>query len=173
MAISNVQMLSNASSFGAYSQKLTQSTKQKLEELGITYDSNITEQEARKLISKYEALKSQNSKEQEENMFSSNSQNKDENLEQLKNLASKLGIATEENPDFNKLVQQVESVLEEKIKASNNDVGQLQYLKGLSQDLANIQAQSDGTSSSYNSSNQALMMSLEMLSWYNKNMLYR
>ena len=33
MAISNVNMLANASSFGAYNQKLTQTTKQKLEKL--------------------------------------------------------------------------------------------------------------------------------------------
>lgn len=174
MAISNVQMLSNASSFGAYNQKLTQTTKQKLEELGISYNSNITEQEAQKLISKYETANAQKSEQSgQQGLFSSQDQNKDENLEQLKKLAAQLGIATEEKPDFNKLIKQVEAALQEKIQASGNDINQLQYLKGLSQDLANIQSQKDGSSSSYNSSNQALMMSLEMLSQYNKNLLHR
>jgi hypothetical protein len=48
----------------------------------------------------------------------------------------------------------------------------LKRLKGLSQELAFIQAQSMG-SSGYDNTNQALMTSLEMLSEYNKNFLKR
>ena len=46
----------------------------------------------------------------------------------------------------------------------------LKELKSLSQELAFIQAQSNG-SSGYDNTNQALMASLEMLSEYNKNFL--
>ncbi len=170
MAISNVNMLANASSFGAYNQKLTQTTKQKLEELGIQYNSNITEKEAQKLISKYEASASQKSS--KEDLFSSNGENKNELFERLKNLAQKLGITTKEGDSFQELVKEVEGVLERKIKSSSNDISELNYLSSLSQELANIQSQSNG-SSSYDASNQALMMSLEMLSQYNKNFLNR
>ena len=51
----------------------------------------------------------------------------------------------------------------------NNPI-MLEKLNNLSHELANIQAQSNG-SSGYDNTNQALMMSLEMLSEYNKNFL--
>ena len=107
-----------------------------------------------------------------EDLFSSNGENKNELFERLKNLAQKLGITTREGDSFQELVKEVEGVLERKIKSSSNDISELNYLSSLSQELANIQSQSNG-SSSYDASNQALMMSLEMLSQYNKNFLNR
>jgi len=48
----------------------------------------------------------------------------------------------------------------------------LQRLEVYSRELASIQAQGKG-GSGYDSTNQALMMSLEMLSQYNRNFLYK
>ena len=58
MSISSINLAYGAS-YGAYNQKLTQATKQQLEELGIAYDKNITEQEGRRLIKANEAQKHQ------------------------------------------------------------------------------------------------------------------
>ena len=64
----------------------------------------------------------------------------------------------------------IQAKIEEKLAVSSNDINALKELKGLSQELAFIQAQSVG-SSGYDNTNQALMTSLEMLSEYNKNFL--
>ncbi len=171
MTINNIQLALGASSYGAYNQKLTQTTKQKLEELGIQYNQNITEQEAKKLIAKCE-LNAQNSKEtNKESSFSNKDKDKDELFEQLRSLAQKIGINVSENNDFKSLINIVENTIEEKIKAASNDESELLNLKNLSLELANIQSKSVN-SQSLNNSNQALMMSLEMLSQYNKNFLY-
>ena len=59
--ISNINLAMSGSSYGAYSQKLTQATKQKLDELGIAYSNDMTEQEGKKIIAQYQASKSENS----------------------------------------------------------------------------------------------------------------
>ena len=50
MTISSINMAMSASSWGAYNQKLSQATKQKLDELHISYNENTTEEQARALI---------------------------------------------------------------------------------------------------------------------------
>ena len=70
--------------------------------------------------------------------------------------------------DFRALLATIEAKLEELINANQDNIGMLQKLKGYSQELANIQAESNG-SSGYNDTNQALMKSLEILAYYNKN----
>ena len=169
MGISSINLAYGAS-YGAYSQKLTQATKNQLEELGIAYDKNITEQEGRRLIKAHEAQKHQ----QENNggMFQNPSSNSSDLFEKAKKLAQKVGVSFPEDVEFKQLLGLIESKLEEKIAASSNNVAALKELKSLSQDLAFIQAQSNG-SSGYDNTNQALMASLEMLSEYNKNYLNR
>mgnify|MGYP007068173104 CR=1 FL=1 len=49
MAISSVNYNLNAS-WGAYNQKLTKATKEKLDSLGISYTDNMTEAEGKRLI---------------------------------------------------------------------------------------------------------------------------
>ena len=71
---------------------------------------------------------------------------------------------------FEQLLIKIQSKLEEKISESENNVSALKELKGLSLELSNIQAQSNG-SSGYENSNQALLKSLELLGEYNKNFL--
>lgn len=148
-----------AASYGAYQQKLTQETKNKLEEYGIAYNKNINEQQAKALIQKYESNKQ-------------SFQNNDPNslLKRAQELAKKLGISYHEGMSFEELLILIEESLKQKISANENNVEELKKLKGLSQELASIQAQSKG-SSGYDNSNQALMASLELLSEYNKNFL--
>lgn len=168
MGISSINLAYGAS-YGAYNQKLTQATKQQLEELGIAYDKNITEQEGRRLIKAHEAQKHQ--QENQSGMFQ-NPQNSSDLFEKAKKLAQKVGVSFPEDIEFKQLLGLIETKLEEKIAASSNNVAALKELKSLSQDLAFIQAQSNG-SSGYDNTNQALMASLEMLSEYNKNYLNR
>ena len=167
MTISSINLAMGASSYGAYNQKLTSATKAELEKLGITYNPNITEAEGKKLI---QQKKTQDTQNNSEHNLGQNT-NKDSLFEKAKELAEKIGIKVDEKENFTSLLAKIESTLEEKIQASSNNEEMLEKLRGLSQELANIQAQSNG-SVGYNSTNQALMASLEMLSQYNKNFLH-
>ncbi len=162
MNINSVNIALGAS-YGAYSQKLTQQTKEKLESLNIPYEKNITEDEGKKLIKMHNAQKEENQ-----------SQTKGGNdlFKRAQKLAEKLGIQTSEGENFAQLLKIIETVLEQKISSASNNEKELLLLKGLSQELASIQAQSNG-SSGYNNTNQALLMSLEILGQYNKNYLNR
>ena len=151
-------------SYGAYSQKLTQETKNKLEEYGIFFNKNISEEEGKKLIQQFEASKSQN------NSFSQNNSNESDLLRRAKELAKRLGIVVNEEMDFKKLLALIELTLKTRIEANKNNPDELKKLENLSRDLASIQAMSNG-SSGYDNTNQALMASLELLSQYNKNFL--
>ena len=167
MTISSINLAMGASSYGAYNQKLTSATKAELEKLGITYNPNITEAEGKKLIQQKKAQDTQNNS---EHNLGQNT-NKDSLFEKAKELAEKIGIKVDKKENFTSLLAKIESTLEEKIQASSNNEEMLEKLRGLSQELANIQAQSNG-SVGYDSTNQALMASLEMLSQYNKNFLH-
>lgn len=166
MGISSINLAYGAS-YGAYSQRLTQATRQKLEDLGIPYNSNITEEEGKKLIKAHEAQKQENAN--QKGMFQ-NSSNSNDLFEKAKKLAEKLGIQVEEGVNFQQLLMVIQTKIEEKVAASSNDINALKELKNLSQELAFIQAQSNG-SSGYDNTNQALMATLEMMSEYNKNFL--
>lgn len=155
-----------SSSYGAYNQKLTQSTRMKLDELGLSYTSTTTEAEARQMIRAYESEK--NEQKQQGSLFDHKSS--DSLFERAKDLASRLGIPVDEKTDIKNLLIIIEQKLEQKIASSSNNIDEIKLLKSMSQELASIQAQSRG-SSGYDNTNQALMMSLEMLSEYNKNFL--
>ena len=160
MNIGSINYGMAASSYGAYNQKLTQETKTKLEEYGIAYNKNINEQQAKTLIQKYESNKQSFQNNEQQNSL----------LSRARELAKKLGISYHEGMSFEELLVLIEESLKQKINANENNVEELKKLKGLSQELASIQAQSKG-SSGYDNSNQALMASLELLSEYNKNFL--
>lgn len=168
MGISSISYAMGAS-YGAYSQKLTQDTKQKLEELGIPFNSNISEQEGKRLIKAFEASKNESAN---QNGLFQNQTNSSDLFKKAKKLAEKLGIAVPEGANFQQLLTSIEVKLEEKLQSAQGNVSQLKELKNLSQELAFIQAQSNG-SAGYDATNQALMTSLEMLSEYNKNFLNR
>ena len=161
--------LAMAASYGAYSQRLTQATKHKLEALGIPYNAGITEDEGKKLIKAHEAKKQENLN--QGGMFQNGPQTSDL-FEKAKKLAEKLGIQVPQEANFQQLLSAIEVKLEQRLASSKNDINALKELKGLSQELAFIQAQSNG-SAGYDNTNQALMTSLEMLSEYNKNFLRR
>ena len=167
MGISTINLALGAS-YGAYSKKLTQATKNQLEALGIPYDRNITEEEGKRLIKAHEAQKQENSN---NNLFQNN-QGTNDLFEKAKKLAEKLGIQVEENANFQHLLMIIQQKIEEKLQTNSNNIEAIKELKGLSQELAFIQAQSNG-SSGYDNTNQALMTSLEMLSQYNKNLIHR
>ena len=161
MTISSIN-ISMGASYGAYNQKLTQATKNKLEELGITYNPGITEAAAQKLIKSVETKNNSNTQQEK---------NKESDLfKKAKNLAEKLGISTEEGESFESLIKKIECTLEERLKLNKNDLSAIKKLQALSEELANIQAESTG-SSGYDNTNSALMTSLELLSEYNKNFL--
>ncbi len=166
MTIGSINIAMGAS-YGAYQQKLTQATKQKLEELNIPYNSNVTEKEAQKLIKAYQAQKEDSTK---KNSLSQDSSSKDSLLEKAKKLAEKLGIQTEENPNFNQLLALIEQTLEIRINSSKDNVQALKELQNLSYELSSIQAQANG-SSGYDNTNRALLQSLEMLSLYNQSLI--
>ena len=166
MGISSINLAYGAS-YGAYSQKLTQSTRQKLEVLGIPFNQNITEEEGKRLIKAHEAQKRENANQQ--GMFQ-NPSNTNDLFEKAKKLAQKLGIQVPEVANFQQVISAIEVKLEQKLAGAKNNVAELKKLQGLSEELAFIQAQSNG-SAGYDATNQALMTSLEMLSEYNKNFL--
>lgn len=167
MGISTVNMALGAS-YGAYNQKLTQATKQELESLGVQYNPNITEEEGKKLV---KAFKLQNDKKSNNETLEQNAQNSKSDLfEKAKKLAEKLGIQVPQDAQFQQLLNAIQMKLEQRLAISTNDINAIKELKALSQELAFIQAQSNG-SSGYDNTNQALMKSLEMLSEYNKNFL--
>lgn len=167
MSVNSINIAYGAS-YGAYTQKLTQETKAKLEELGIAYNQNITEKEAKKLIQTHEAKKH----EQENNSFSQNQNKKDDLMEKALKLAKEVGVSVDENATFTQIIAIIENALESKISASKGNMIALNELKVLSEELASLQAQGSG-SMGYDNINQALMMSLEMLGEYNKNFIKR
>jgi len=169
MGISSINLAMGASSYGAYNQKLTAATKAKLDESGIIYNSNITEQEGKALLLKAESIK--NSQNNQNLNFSNKNQSKDSLFERAKELAEKLGINIDEKTEFNKLIKLIETTLENKINSNQSNTEMLKKLNEYSQELANIQAESTG-SSGFNSTNLALEKSLEMLSLYNKNFIH-
>jgi len=167
MGISSVNMALGAS-YGAYSQKLTQATKQALEVLGIPFSPSITEEEGKRLIKAFTLEKQQ---EAQKEKFNQNQNTPQSDLfEKAKRLAEKVGIQVPENADFQQLLSAIQMRIEQRLAVSSRDIEGLKELKSLSQELAFIQAQSNG-SSGFDNTNQALMTSLEMLSEYNKNFL--
>lgn len=166
MGISSIKLAYGAS-YGAYNQKITQQTREKLDALGIKYPQNISENDAQKLIKAHEAQKKQ---EANQNSLFQNNSDSNYLFEKAKKLAEKLGIQVPQEVNFQQLLAVIQAKIEQKLAASLNNVKALEELKSLSQELASIQAQSNG-SSGYDNTNQALMTSLEMLSEYNKNYL--
>ena len=165
MAISSIKY-NLANSYGAYNQKLTQETRDKLIELGIQFSASTTEAEGKRLIAAAEA---KNTAKEDSNMFSKK-ENTSDLFEKAKTLAQKLGIEVNEGTNFSALLTKIEAKLEQLINVNKNNINALNELKGLSQELANLQAESNG-SSGYDNTNQALMKSLEIMAQYNMNYL--
>lgn len=168
MGIYSINQAMSASSYGAYTQKLTEATKAKLEELGIAYNQNMSESEGKKLIREAELKKSQTENQQQN--FNQSQQDKSDLFKKALSLAEKLGVNVPEDASFEKLISILEQALEVRVNQANGDYEQLQKLQNYSRELASIQAQSKG-GSGYDSTNEALMKSLEMLSQYNRNFL--
>jgi len=164
MTIKSVNIAMGAS-YGAYSRKLTPETKAKLLKYGIPFSENTTESNGQALLRSFEASKKQELNQQSS---SNNAKSQSDLFEKAKKLAQKIGVSVDENIQFHQLVIIIQQVLEQKISASENNITALKELRGYSQELADIQALGNG-SSGYDNTNQALMMSLEMLSEYNKN----
>ena len=161
MSIKSINYNINAS-WGAYNQKLTSATKKQLEEAGIPYNSSTTEQEAKRLLT---SAKSNNEQSSLLNNGSSNSL-----VDRAIELAKKLGVNVDDSMSLVQILSLIEQKLEQKIAVSQNDIDEIKKLKEFSLELASLQGQANG-SSGYDNTNQALMMSLEMLSQYNKNFL--
>ena len=166
MGITSINYTMGAS-WGAYSQKLTQATKTKLDSLGIPYNENISEEEAKKLIKSYEASAKQNANNESN---SKNNSSASDLFEKAKKLAQKVGIEVPEGINFQQLIMAIEAKISQRLNANSNNIEALKELKSLSQELAFIQAQSNG-SSGYDNTNRVLLASLEMMGEYNKNLL--
>ncbi len=166
MSINSIN-IAMSGSYGAYNQKLTQETKNKLLELNIPFDSNITEAQGRALLRNAQIKQNKDSTNRGLNQ---NSESKSDLFKKAQELAKKLGINANEQIDFNNLLRLIEQAIAQKLQINQNNQTALLELKNLSQDLASIQAQANG-SSGYDNTNQALMTSLELLSEYNKNFL--
>ena len=165
MAINSVSMSMNGTQWGAYTQKLSQATKDEMDRLGIPYNDSTSESQAKMLIEQAKTQQDKNNNTSNNNASSQNSL-----LEQAKKLAQKLGLSVDEKANFEELLSQIETTLEEKINTNSDNVQMLTELKGYSRQLAMLQSQATGSYGS-DSTNQALMMSLEMLSQYNKSFL--
>ena len=166
MSVNSVSIGMNGTQWGAYKQKLSEATKIKLAELNIPYNDNMTEAQARSLIN--EALQKQEQN-KNNNFNSQNNQTpKDPLFEQAKKLASKLGLSVKEDANFLDLLAEIEDALETKIKDNKNNVDMLYELKAYSSELAQLQQMASQGPVSINQTNEALMMSLEMLSQYNQ-----
>ena len=161
MSIRSISYNINAS-YGAYNQKLTAKTKAELDSANIPYNQNTTESEGRKLLS---SAKSHN----EQSLFSGEN---DSLKKRALELAKQLGISVNEDMGLQQILGLIEQALRQRISVNKNDIDEIKKLKEFSSELASIQAAVNG-SSGYDNTNQALMMSLEMLSEYNKNFLNR
>lgn len=167
--INNINLAMSGASYGAYNQKLTQATKKKLDELGLSYSNDMTEQEGKKIIAQYQASKSENNSNSSLSMSSQN-QSTDFQRQRLEELARRLGISVSANQSNEDLISLIEQRLEERIRSAQDDKSELEILKNMSRELASIQAMKSG-SMGFDASNQALSLSLEMLAQYNKNLL--
>ena len=165
MGISSVNMAMGASSFGAYNQKLTEATKTKLEELGIPYDSNMTEAQGKAIIQKYQNMKSRESS--DKSSLNQNNNPKDFLMERALELAKKLGISVPEQMNLTQVLALIQTELENRVRVNSSNEQELKKLRNYAQELSSLQAQSSG-SMGFDSSNKALEMSLEMLSMYNQ-----
>ena len=93
-----------------------------------------------------------------------------ETKKRLEELARRLGISVSDGQSNEDLISIIESKLEERIKSAQDNESELQILKSMSRELASIQAMKSG-SMGFDSTNQALSLSLEMLAQYNKNLI--
>ena len=169
MSVNAVSIGMNGTQWGAYKQKLSEATKAKLAELNIPYNDNMTEAQARSLIN--EALQKQEQSKNNNFNGQNNQTPKDPLFEQAKQLAMKLGISVKEDANFLDLLTEIEDALEKKIKENQNNVDMLYELKAYSSQLATLQQMTSQGPTSANPTNEALMMSLEMLSQYNQSLL--
>lgn len=157
----------NHGSYGAYEQKLTTLTKQKLIENNIPFNDKTSEKEGQRLLS--EALKK--NKTNTERIASGNDRDSQDPLrKRVESLALKVGVKVKPGEDLKKVLNEIEENLKEKLKESGNDIGTVLELRGLSLELAGLQGELNG-SSGYDNTNQPLIASLEMLSQYNKNFM--
>ncbi len=165
MTIGSINLAMSASSWGAYAQKLTNETRQKLLELNIPFDEGITENQAKALIAKelQKPNKANNSKDEKSPKNSSSL------LEQALQLAKKLNIEVDKEKPLEELLSEIEEKLSSKINQNKDNKSTLVELLSLSEALSNLQAQAQGTMGYNNSDN--LMKSLELMSEYNKNFL--
>ena len=161
MSIGSVNYNINAS-YGAYNQKLTAATKRELDDAGIPYNQNTTEQEGKMLL--------QRARTNNEQSLFSGQNNGNGLMDRAIALAKRLGVQVSDDMDLKQILALIENALEQKIAVSQNDIEEIRKLREFSSELASLQAQANG-SSGYDNTNQALMMSLEMLSEYNKNFL--
>ena len=164
-------------SYGAYIQRLTEATKRKLIELGIPFNEKTTEAQAQSMIQ--DAISKKTSGNVQSDIKNSNNgsdntleKRKNDTFERAKKLALQLGINVDDKADIKQILALIESILEAKINANKGNISVLKELKEFSNELSMIQAEANG-SSGYDNKNHALMMSLEMLSEYNKNFLNR
>ena len=166
MSVNSVSIGMNGTQWGAYKQKLSEATKAKPAELNIPYNDNMTEAQARGLIN--EALQKQEQSRNDGFSSKNNQTPKDSLFEQAKKLASKLGLSVKEDANFLELLTQIEDVLETKIKENASNADMLYELKTYSSELAQLQQMASQGPVSINQTNEALIMSLEMLSQYNQ-----
>ena len=116
MTIGSINLAMSASSWGAYAQKLTNETRQKLLELNIPFDEGITENQAKALIAKelQKPNKANNSKDEKSPKNSSSL------LEQALQLAKKLNIEVDKEKPLEELLSEIEEKLSSKINQNKD-----------------------------------------------------
>ncbi len=152
-------------SFGAYNQKLTQKTKEKLDKLGIIYDAKISEAQGKSL------LKAHQQGNLKENVFDFNQNSKnsygDELFKRALELAKKLGVEANENNDIKSVLSLIEQELKKRAQERNLDIDSIKELKRFSDEFELLNIQANGA----NTMNFNLMDSLDIMGKYNKNFL--
>ena len=123
MSVNSIRTLMGTA-YGAYNKKLTQETRAELMKLGIPFDSNITENEGKRLLNIY---KSNNSSANQQNLQNNNQQNG--LFEKAKKLAQKVGVEVDEKESFENLLSKIESAITNRLESSKNDETELKKLQ--------------------------------------------
>lgn len=138
---------------------LSETTKAKLEALGITVTDGMTESEAQAKISQAEAQQqSQNEGGQQQNSSES------EILSQAKSLAAQVGVTVSSDADISEILDDIGAELEVLLEEAQGNPTRLSTLSSYLSELTSLDSQYD----SVQSSQQSMYAAMNMVSTNNK-----
>lgn len=160
MSINSISSLSSSCTTSTQS-TLSESTKRKLQALGIDPTSVTSETQAQTLISaaqQRQQVQKTNNDDTSKNTCSSET----ELISRAKSLASKMGISVSSNSTLEEMLTSISSKISSLSSQTNGDHNKIQELKQFQSELSSIQSEYSTVSQNENSMYTAMNMTANM-----------